>query len=88
LLPRRDSICDELEKHGTFVLREGEVEDYVGLSHSSKGKYLEAANEVTLGKRSLAHQDALRAFYTRLMESLAQMTASTTRGARRFPVWP
>ena len=55
----RDTICDRLRDSDIFVLREGDIEDYVGLTQGNKGQYLKAAQEIRDGTRPIEHQDDL-----------------------------
>lgn len=55
LVGSRNTLCDRLFGLGIFVLREGEIEDYVGLTPTSKGQYLKAAEEVRNGGRAIQH---------------------------------
>jgi putative ATP-dependent endonuclease of OLD family len=47
------------QNHGIWVLAEGEIEDYVGLTASSKQKWSEAAREIRGGGRVVKHEDEL-----------------------------
>jgi len=69
LAGQRDALCDRLIVNEIFVLRFGEIEDYVGLGQTSKGQYLRAANEIRSGTRNIENQrdfeillDAFRAW--------------------------
>jgi hypothetical protein len=53
-------LIERLKQRQIFVLAEGEIEGYVGLSESAKGRYLEAALEITAGRRGLLYQDELK----------------------------
>lgn len=59
LAVRPSTLCDRLFAQGIFVLREGEIEDYVGLTPTSKGQYLKAAEEVRNGGRAIQHIEEL-----------------------------
>jgi predicted ATP-dependent endonuclease of OLD family len=59
LSAERNTICDRLRSSDIFVLREGEIEDYVGLTQGNKGQYLKAAEEIRAGTRPIEHQDDL-----------------------------
>jgi hypothetical protein len=59
LLGLRESVIGALRTRGIFVLREGEIEEYVGLSESSKGRYLEAALNIKDGSLGINFQDEL-----------------------------
>ncbi|HXU48658.1 MAG TPA: hypothetical protein VN727_06390, partial [Candidatus Binatia bacterium] len=50
----RDSLCSKLRMSGVFVLRHGEIEDYVSLGN--KGKYLDASREIADGIRQIDNQ--------------------------------
>lgn len=63
---RRNAVCGKLEELGTFVLSRGNIEVYVDLRKTSKGKYLDAAREIESGERILSFQDELRGIYTRI----------------------
>jgi hypothetical protein len=63
LSAQRNTICDRLRSSDIFVLREGEIEDYVGLTQGSKGQYLKAAEEIRAGIRTIEHQDDLIALW-------------------------
>jgi putative ATP-dependent endonuclease of the OLD family len=56
LSDQRDAICERLMMRGIFVLRQGEIEDYVGLGYGAKGRYLKAAEEIRAGVRPLRNQ--------------------------------
>ncbi len=60
---KRDTVCEKLEALGTFVLRRGDIEAYVGLRKASKGKYLIAAREIETGERNLNFEDELLILY-------------------------
>ena len=59
LAGQRTTLCDSLFEQGIFVLREGEIEDYVELTPTSKGQYLKAAEEIRNGKRNVQHRAEL-----------------------------
>ena len=63
---QRDIVCDQLEGLGTFILRQGEIEDYVNLEEGSKGRYLKAAEELTTGARKIEFEPELKELYQRL----------------------
>ena len=75
LAEKRDAVCGRLEDCGTFVLRSGEIEDYVGLSTSSKGKYLDAARQIADGDRAVEHAEELRDLYSRVLKFQPSETA-------------
>jgi putative ATP-dependent endonuclease of OLD family len=52
-------LAKKLVPKKVFVLVEGEIEDYVGLSKSSKGEYVTAAHEIVAGTRELKHQNEI-----------------------------
>lgn len=56
LVALRDALCDRLLPERVFVLRQGDIEAYVGLTPNSKSRYLEAASEIRDGKRAISHQ--------------------------------
>ena len=56
----------KLEELGTLVLSRGDIEAYVGLAKTSKGKYLNAAREIESGERTLNFEDELRGVYTKI----------------------
>lgn len=69
LSPDRNELCERLTAHGIFVLREGEIEDYVGLGQTAKSQYLQAATEIDSGRRPISFPedivrvvDAIRAW--------------------------
>ncbi len=62
---KRDKVCEQLECLGTFVLRQGEIEDYVGLGEVSKGRYLNVAQEIASGEREIDFELELRELYQR-----------------------
>lgn len=66
LLGQRDAICGRLLMSSIFVLRHGEIEDYVGLGFGAKGRYLKAAEEIRAGTRPLQNQEDLE----RILEAL------------------
>jgi len=66
LAPLRDVICEKLLMRGIFVLRHGEIEDYVGLGHNAKGQYLKAAEEIRRGHRPLLNE----ADFERILDAL------------------
>ena len=49
------------EEHRLWVFKEGEIEDYVGLSPTAKGDYTEAAAAVRAGERTIRHEEEVRA---------------------------
>jgi energy-coupling factor transporter ATP-binding protein EcfA2 len=53
LADRRDAVCAKLRTLGIYVLRRGEMEQYVGLGRRSKGEYLKAAAQVRDGTRAV-----------------------------------
>jgi putative ATP-dependent endonuclease of OLD family len=57
LSDQRDVLCGKLLRSGIFVLRHGEIEDYVGLGQHSKGHYLEAANQIRAGARPIRNPE-------------------------------
>lgn len=57
LSAQRDALCEKLIMSGIFVLRHGEIEDYVGLAQSSKGQYLSAASEIRQGERKIRYRE-------------------------------
>lgn len=59
LCGERDQLCETLRSEGIYVLREGEMHEYVGLSDTSKGRYLLAAHEVVDGAREIVHEDEI-----------------------------
>jgi hypothetical protein len=63
----RNTIYDLLRGSDIFVLREGEIEDYVGLTPVSKGQYLKAAEEVRSGGRAIHHSEELERIVAVLM---------------------
>jgi len=63
---KRDTVCGKLEALGTFVLRRGDIEAYVGLGKASKGKYLSAAKEIEFGERNLNFEDELHSLYSKV----------------------
>jgi len=63
---KRDTVCRKLEALGTFVLRRGDIEAYVGLGKASKGKYLSAAREIASGERDLNFEDELLSLYSKV----------------------
>jgi len=65
---KRNAVCKKLEGLGTFVLSRGDIEAYVGLAKTSKGKYLSAAREIESGERNINFKDELRGIYTKIME--------------------
>ncbi len=67
LSTERDTLCEKLLPHHIFVLRHGEIEDYIGLGHGSKGQYLKAANEIRAGTRAINHEQD----FVRLLDALA-----------------
>lgn len=56
----KDAVLLKLRAKRIFVLSEGEIEHYVGLSESSKGKYLKAALDIMDGSRPIRSVDELR----------------------------
>jgi hypothetical protein len=66
LVGQRDLVCDALLASGIFVLRHGEIEDYVGLGQNAKGQYLKAANEVRSGIKDVQHPED----FERLLDTL------------------
>ena len=48
-----DKIREDLRQKDIWVLRNGEIEDYFGLSKSSKGKYTKVSREVRSGEREI-----------------------------------
>lgn len=68
LADKKNEVCDKLEAKGTFVLRNGEIEDYVSLDKSSKGNYLNAAQEVKSGTRPIQYEDELSVLYGKIID--------------------
>lgn len=66
LTKERDALCQKLLMSGIFVLRYGEIEDYVGLGHRSKGHYIEAADQIRSGNRAIRNQ----ADFERILDAL------------------
>lgn len=66
LSAQRDALCEKLIMSGIFVLRHGEIEDYVGLTQSSKGQYLKAASEIQRGDREIQYH----AEFERILDAL------------------
>jgi predicted ATP-dependent endonuclease of OLD family len=69
LSEQRDLLCERLLMREIFVLRHGEIEDYVGLGQGAKNHYLQAAKEIRSGVRAVVNEadvgrilDALRAW--------------------------
>lgn len=54
------------------MLLEGEIEDYVGLSKSSKGEYVAAAHEIAAGTRGLKHEEEISAIFTAFLGRAAE----------------
>jgi len=71
LLAERDTLCEKLLASGVFVLRHGEMEDYIGLGRHSKSQYLKAANELRSGTRTINHQED----FLRLLDALGAWAA-------------
>jgi predicted ATP-dependent endonuclease of OLD family len=63
---QRDDLCNALAEQGILVLRNGEIEDYVGLSHNTKNQYLKAAQELRSGARELQHRDDIQLIVERI----------------------
>jgi len=64
LLNLKRVLIERLKQCQIFVLAEGEIEKYVGLSESGKGKYLEAALEIIAGKREILFRDELNGIFS------------------------
>lgn len=64
---KRNDVCNKLEALGTFVLSRGDIEAYVGLGKTSKGKYLNAAREIESGERNINFEDELRGIYAKIV---------------------
>jgi len=56
---QRDELCDRLRSEGIFILRQGETQDYAGLTETSKGRYLIAAREIVDGERTINNEDEI-----------------------------
>jgi len=56
----RDETLAALSAQNVWVLPRGEIEHYVGLGKSSKGKYVEAAAEIRQGTRHIADPEDIR----------------------------
>ncbi|MHA1401957.1 MAG: ATP-dependent nuclease [Candidatus Heimdallarchaeaceae archaeon] len=56
----RKNIYNKLKDNKIWVLSHGEIEHYVGLSHSSKGKYVEIAKKIRNGKQEIIYKDDLK----------------------------
>jgi len=67
LRDKRDHICEKLESKGTYVLRNEEIEDYVGVGKRSKGKYLDTAKRIVAGELTINYQDDLFGLYERAL---------------------
>lgn len=52
----RDVIRAKLRQKNIFVLGQGELEEYVGLGHRSKGEYMKASSQLRAGEREVAHR--------------------------------
>ena len=64
LLQLKGTLIERLGRRQIFVLAEGEIEGYVGLSESAKGRYLDAALEIGAGRREPLYQDELRGIFS------------------------
>lgn len=67
----RDQVCDLLREKGYFVLREGEIEEYVGLSEGSKTEYLTVARAIASGQRAINHEGEIKVIFDSFSPSLA-----------------
>jgi len=72
LCRKRDTVCAKLEHLGTFILRQGEIEDYVGLGEFAKGIYLNVAKEIASGERNINFESELQELYRRLQNWTSQ----------------
>lgn len=59
----RDDILGQLRTSKIWVLSQGEIEHYVGLSSSSKGHYLEVAKKIREKKQTIEHESELRKIF-------------------------
>ncbi|MBI4199406.1 MAG: ATP-dependent endonuclease [Chloroflexi bacterium] len=57
---QRDILCAQLKDRGYLVLREGEIEVYVGLGKNAKRLYLPAAREILGGTREVSFLDEIK----------------------------
>lgn len=60
LKPLKDKILAKLRNKRIFVLRDGDIEGYVGLTESSKGKYIQAALEIVKGSKPIQSAEELK----------------------------
>jgi putative ATP-dependent endonuclease of OLD family len=72
LRQQRDELCARLACQGIFVLREGEMHEYAGLTDTSKGRYLIAAREIVDRERAVKHLDEIG----QIVGSLSGLAAS------------
>jgi predicted ATP-dependent endonuclease of OLD family len=70
-------LAQKLVSNKVFVLVEGEIEDYVGLSKSSKGEFVAAAREIAAGVRELKHQDELLHIFATFLGEPAKATIAS-----------
>ncbi|HKS81115.1 MAG TPA: AAA family ATPase [Candidatus Acidoferrales bacterium] len=64
---QRNALCEKLMMSNIFVLRHGEIEDYVGLTQNSKGQYLKAASEIRRGNQEILYREE----FERILDALA-----------------
>ena len=56
LVKERDAICAKLQAENVYVLRQGEIEEYISLGRRSKGEYMKAARQLRSGERQVLHK--------------------------------
>ena len=52
------------------MLRRGEIEEYIGLGHRSKGEYMKAASQLRSGERQVLHKDEFEALWAALQNGI------------------
>ncbi len=70
-------LGEKLVPNKVFVLLEGEIEDYVGLSKSSKGEYVAAAREIAVGEKELKHKEELSMIFKTFLGQTAEPTVTS-----------
>ena len=67
----RDAIFGKLQGKSIFVLRQGELEEYVGLGHLSKGEYMKAPSQLRSGGRDVLHKAEFEDLWSELERGMA-----------------
>lgn len=70
LAKERDAVCGKLREARIFVLRQGELEEYVGLGHRGKGDYMRVAGQLRSGERGVLHKDEFEELWSQVEKDM------------------